>query len=74
MVVSWCRMLCSILADDSGSDAPATGAFRLPGETNRGFSHGRTTNHLTRHVSIDLMPQSRHKKERFLPKGDECEP
>src|SRR6476619_8373975 len=33
-----------------------------------------TTNHLTRHLSIDLMPQSRHKKERFSPKGDECEP
>jgi len=39
-----------------------------------GFGHGRTTNHLTRHVCIDLMPQSRHKKERFSPKGDECEP
>jgi hypothetical protein len=35
---------------------------------------GLTTNHLTRHFSIDLMPQSRHKKARFSPKGDECEP
>jgi hypothetical protein len=30
--------------------------------------------YLTRRRSIDLMPQSRHKKERFSPKGDEFEP
>src|SRR3979411_1964876 len=67
-------MLCAILADDSRSDAPAGGAFRLPtGRTAVSVMAG-PTNHLTRHVCIDLMPQSRHKKERFSPKGDECEP
>ena len=67
-------MLCAILADDFRSDAPVVGAFRLPMGRKAVSVMAGTTNHLTRHVCIDLMPQSRHKKERFSPKGDECEP
>ena len=37
---------------------------------NCGDHPGGESNHLTRRRSIDLMPQWRHKKERFSPKGD----
>jgi len=73
-MVSWCRMLALILADDSRFDAFPLGAF-VPSVRGGAVSvMAGQTNHLTRHVGIDLMPQSRHKKERFSPKGDECEP
>lgn len=57
------------------ADASIGGVFRVPNRDQPLFLEtGGTTNHLTGHFSIDLMPQWRHKKERFLPKGDECEP
>jgi hypothetical protein len=55
------------------SEAVGAGAFAIRSWAGP-VSMEWTTNHLTRHLSIDLMPQSRHKKERFSPKGDECEP